>query len=311
MVCDRSPCATAPITRAVSLVGWTRSSMSKLTASIESRQKPVTSPMLQRFPSFPSLPTTRESRSSSCAIRSLRSTTSLNTSATRPKEPVQSAGRRTEPSPRLSAFSAPRMTVISSAGSIARSTTCMVRLRMHARKLARARRHPSLYVPGNPKAEYARLNATCKRAAHCKIYKRANHSETPTLWPTTEIGDAVLPGYDQPHHYTKTKTPRRLVNRRSSLRQRRQHFVRGERYRAQPRARRIENRVRDRRGHDGRGRLPGAPGLFGRPIDQVNRNIGNVGKLENRIALPVHTGHLGAVELQLFEQRPARRLHEI
>ncbi len=131
IVCARSPCATAPITRAVSLVGCTRSSISRLTAPIESRQNPVTSPSDPRFPSLPSLPTTRESRSSSLAIRSLRSTTSLNTSATRPETPSQLAGSRTPASPRRSAFSAPRMTVISLVGVIERSITFMTILRWH------------------------------------------------------------------------------------------------------------------------------------------------------------------------------------
>src|SRR5438105_7122540 len=92
---------------------------------MESRQKPVTAPSEPRLPSFPSLPTTRLRRSSSCAIRSLRSTTSLNTSATRPSAPGQFSGKRTDASPRFRAFRAPRITVISSAGSTARSTTCM------------------------------------------------------------------------------------------------------------------------------------------------------------------------------------------
>src|SRR5258706_2641627 len=101
--------------------------MSRLTASIESRQNPVTSLMLQRLESLPSLPTTREIRESSCAMRSLRSTTSLKTSATRPSEPGQATGRRTEASARLSAFNAPRMTLISSPGAGAKgcSMTCM------------------------------------------------------------------------------------------------------------------------------------------------------------------------------------------
>ena len=129
IVCDRSPCATAPITRAVSLVGCTRSSISSLTESIESRQKPVTSPTEPRLPSLPCLPTTSDRRASSCAIRWLCSTTSLNASATRPDTPVHSMGSRTDASPRLRPFSAPRISVISSLGiTPPRSTTCMAML---------------------------------------------------------------------------------------------------------------------------------------------------------------------------------------
>ena len=55
IVCDRSPLATAPITRAVSLVGCTRSLISALTESIASAQEPLTSPSecpLGDFPFF-------------------------------------------------------------------------------------------------------------------------------------------------------------------------------------------------------------------------------------------------------------------
>src|SRR5262247_909754 len=41
MDCERSPCATAPITRAVSRVGWTRSSMRAFTETMHPSQEPV------------------------------------------------------------------------------------------------------------------------------------------------------------------------------------------------------------------------------------------------------------------------------
>ena len=41
MVCERSPLATAPMTRAISLVGWTRSSMRLLTDSTRAAQAPL------------------------------------------------------------------------------------------------------------------------------------------------------------------------------------------------------------------------------------------------------------------------------
>ena len=73
--------------------------MSALTESIESCQKPLTSPSEARWLIFPSLPTTRPSRSSSFAMRSFISTTALKVSATFPAIPVHSSGRRTLQSP--------------------------------------------------------------------------------------------------------------------------------------------------------------------------------------------------------------------
>ncbi len=103
IVCDRSPWATAPMTRAVSLVGWTRSSMRSLTESMAACHEPLTSPSEARWVILPSLPTTRLRRSSSRAMRSFISVTSLKASATLPATPVHSIGRRTEKSPFLRA----------------------------------------------------------------------------------------------------------------------------------------------------------------------------------------------------------------
>ena len=95
MVCDRSPLATAPITRAVSLVGWTRSSISALTESTDSAQEPADFANDARWRCLPSLPTTRLSRSSSSAMRWFSSITSLNASAILPSSPSsRSAGER-------------------------------------------------------------------------------------------------------------------------------------------------------------------------------------------------------------------------
>src|SRR5689334_6756311 len=99
IVCERSPCATAPITRAVSDVGCTRSSISAFTQEIWSRQNPRTSLISARCLSLPSLPTFWRRRASSSAMRSLSSTTSLKVSASLPCMPVHSAGSRTELSP--------------------------------------------------------------------------------------------------------------------------------------------------------------------------------------------------------------------
>src|SRR6202158_3687063 len=57
--CDRSPLATAPMTRAVSRVGWTRSLIRLLTDSTDADQAPRTSPSVARWVILPSVPTTR------------------------------------------------------------------------------------------------------------------------------------------------------------------------------------------------------------------------------------------------------------
>ena len=106
IVCDRSPLATAPITRAVSLVGWTRSPISALTESMVPAQEPLKLPSEARCLILPSLPTTRLMRSSSSVILSSWSITSLNVSPTLPLRPTQVAGSRTVKSPCRSAVSA-------------------------------------------------------------------------------------------------------------------------------------------------------------------------------------------------------------
>ncbi len=57
--CDKSPRATAPITRAISLVGRIRSLTNALIDSIVPAQDPVNPPTNARCLIFPSLPTTR------------------------------------------------------------------------------------------------------------------------------------------------------------------------------------------------------------------------------------------------------------
>ena len=85
---ERSPCATAPMTRATSDVGCTRSSISELMHSTDSAQKPCALGSAARFLSLPSLPTTCDRRASSSAIIALCSTRSLKTSATLENAPV-------------------------------------------------------------------------------------------------------------------------------------------------------------------------------------------------------------------------------
>ena len=120
MLLDRSPCATAPITRATSLVGCTKSSIRALIDSIDSPQKPRFSFITARCFSLPSLPTICRSRASSPAIVAFCSTTSLNTSATLPATPVQCSGKRT--------WASPRRSCVSAASSVVRSRSAYAML---------------------------------------------------------------------------------------------------------------------------------------------------------------------------------------
>ena len=108
IVCDRSPLATAPITRATSAVGCTMSSISSLTERTADSQPPVAPRTRPRWPILPSLPTTFDRRSNSLVIWSLRSMISLSAAAISPSMPGNSSESRTEKSPRRSARSALR-----------------------------------------------------------------------------------------------------------------------------------------------------------------------------------------------------------
>src|SRR3954447_3690463 len=103
---ERSPLATAPITRATSAVGWTMSSISSLTERTALSHPPRAFFTRPRWVILPSLPTTLESRSNSWVISSFSETTSLKRLAISPSRPSTSSGKRTEKSPRRSARSA-------------------------------------------------------------------------------------------------------------------------------------------------------------------------------------------------------------
>ena len=87
---ERSPCATAPMTRATSLVGCTKSDIRELIENAASRQKPLAFGTKALSLRRPSLPTTRLRRASSLAMRTFSETTSLKTSASLPGTPTQS-----------------------------------------------------------------------------------------------------------------------------------------------------------------------------------------------------------------------------
>ncbi len=99
MFLDRSPLATAPMTRAISVVGWIMSVTSVLMLSTQVSQPPDALPSLARWLILPSLPMATLSRLTSLVRLSFISTTSLKTPAISPSSPVRSSGSRTEKSP--------------------------------------------------------------------------------------------------------------------------------------------------------------------------------------------------------------------
>ena len=108
MRCDRSPLATAPMTRDISTTGCTRSLMSELTEPMR-RTHPSVAPVSEaRSVIRPSLPTTRVTRSSSAVDSSKYSTKPLNASATSPGKPLWSSGSRVMKSPLRTRRSASR-----------------------------------------------------------------------------------------------------------------------------------------------------------------------------------------------------------
>ena len=96
---DRSPLATAPMTRAISVVGWVRSPTSVLMLSMQVSQPPVALARRARWLIRPSFPTVTLSRPSSPASRSFISTVSLKAAAISPSSPVRSMGSRAVKSP--------------------------------------------------------------------------------------------------------------------------------------------------------------------------------------------------------------------
>ena len=105
----RSPLATAPMVRATSVVGRTRSSMSVLIDSAFSYQPPTAAGSESRCLSRPSLPTVTLSRVISRDMRSSWAIVWLNASAMRPSMPDHSIGSRTEKFPSRNESIAVRM----------------------------------------------------------------------------------------------------------------------------------------------------------------------------------------------------------
>jgi hypothetical protein len=118
MVCDRSPFATAPMTRAISVVGRTRSSIRVLTELMMVDQPPTTPGTSARWVRWPSRPTTRDTSVTVSTIFCLVSMMSFRVSAILPDTPVQSEGMRTEKSPFFSAISVESSSLTSSCSAM-------------------------------------------------------------------------------------------------------------------------------------------------------------------------------------------------
>ncbi len=112
IVWDRSPLATAPTTRAISVLGRTTSSIRSLIESSVAAHAPPASP-IEACLIWPSLPTRRLRRCSSRSRRWLDSMMSLIAVATLPADPVDVTGMRTVKSPRLTAVSTRSITLLS------------------------------------------------------------------------------------------------------------------------------------------------------------------------------------------------------
>ena len=104
MDCPRSPLATAPMVRAISVVGRTRSSMSVLIESTFAAHWPIAPGRDMRCLRRPSRPTVTLNRSTSRVSRSSCATAWLKASAIRPSVPAQSDGNRHEKSPSRNAI---------------------------------------------------------------------------------------------------------------------------------------------------------------------------------------------------------------
>ena len=99
MLWERSPFATAPMTRATSAVGCTRSDTSPFAESTQAAQAPRALGSAARCDVCPCLPTLSLSRPSSRESPPFSSMISFSTSATLPASPVRATGMRTPKSP--------------------------------------------------------------------------------------------------------------------------------------------------------------------------------------------------------------------
>ena len=104
--CERSPSATASITRATSVVGRTRSSISVFRAFVVSAQWPTSAGAWARSVRRPSRPMARPTRATSLLNASRRSASSLNARCRSAAMPEPEAGSRSWKLPSRAAWSA-------------------------------------------------------------------------------------------------------------------------------------------------------------------------------------------------------------
>ncbi len=105
---ERSPRATAPMTRLTSAVGRITSSTRSLTASTQAAQSPLAPGRVARCRPRPSCPTSSRARRSSTRSRSCIVSTSLSVSAILPGMPTRSIGIRALKSPERADWSTTR-----------------------------------------------------------------------------------------------------------------------------------------------------------------------------------------------------------
>ena len=150
MCWDRSPSATATMTREISVSGRPRSSISELTERTLSAQAPSRPSSSSRSVSRPSRPTIRLIRRTSRFCRSCSDTTSLNASATSPAAPLR-RGSRTLRSPRRTRRSAsassPSRAVSSGTPTLA-SLAAVMLSSLAVQSFRRASSYSSLARPG-------------------------------------------------------------------------------------------------------------------------------------------------------------------
>src|SRR5437867_2747461 len=97
-----------------------------------------------------------------------------------------------------------------------------------------------------------------------------------------------------------------------SARERGPDPLRRKRHAPQPHAGRVDESVRHRRRDDADRRLARPRGRDLRMVDQHDLDsLGRVADLQDRIAHPVDTGHLLAIEAHLFAERTRQPLHHV
>ena len=178
IVCDRSPCATAPITRAVSLVGM-HQVVDQQVDGVD-RVAPEAGDVAQSGPPRELAFLADDPRQSGELLR--HSIVALDDVVegigdASEQSPGHSTGRRTLASPRLSAFSALRMTAISSVDTLVRSSRGMLVSPAFARVVAArcAREYVTWSLPARHggynvgRGNFARRNSAARRIV-CKNY---------------------------------------------------------------------------------------------------------------------------------------------